>query len=199
VGRESIPAHTDGIPSLVKPALGSGSLRAGDQPVLRCQELVLRPWEPEDRAAVLTAYADPDIQRWHTRTMTDAEAADWIASWATRWEQEIGAGWAVTDGARVLGRMGLNRIDLQEGLGEVGYWVLPEARGRRVAGRALDVLSDWAFDVGFHRLELMHSVRNPASCRVAYAASYRLEGTKRQEARHADGWHDMHLHARLSK
>lgn len=48
-----------------------------------------------------------------------------------------------------------------------------------------------------HRLELAHSVRNPASCRVADKAGYRLEGTKRQEGRHADGWHDMHPHARL--
>jgi ribosomal-protein-alanine N-acetyltransferase len=39
---------------------------------------------------------------------------------------------------------------------------------------------------------------NPVSCRVAENAGYRLEGTKRAEAMHADGWHDMHLHARLS-
>ena len=46
-------------------------------------------------------------------------------------------------------------------------------------------------------VELIHSTRNPASCRVAENAGYKLEGTKRREALHADGWHDMHLHARL--
>jgi len=38
---------------------------------------------------------------------------------------------------------------------------------------------------------------NPASCRVAGNAGYGFEGIKRREALHADGWHDMHLHARL--
>ena len=34
--------------------------------------------------------------------------------------------------------------------------------------------------------------------RVATRAGFRLEGTKRGDALHADGWHDMHLHARVS-
>jgi len=45
---------------------------------------------------------------------------------------------------------------------------MPAARGHRVATRALCALSGWVFD-----------------------------GIKRREALHADGWHDMHLHARL--
>jgi RimJ/RimL family protein N-acetyltransferase len=186
------------VPSLFSPVLAAGTLSARDQPVLTTEELIARPWEPADRGAVLRAYADPAIQRWHTRSMTDTEASDWINSSTERWERESGADWAVTDGQAILGRVGLRRIDLQEGLCEVVYWVLPEARGRRVAPRALCVLSDWAFGVGLHRLELTHSVENRASCRVAQIASYGLEGTKRQEARHCDGWHDMHLHARLS-
>ncbi len=34
-----------------------------------------------------------------------------------RWEQETGAGWAVTDGSRVLGRVGLKRVELDEARG----------------------------------------------------------------------------------
>jgi len=52
-------------------------------------------------------------------------------------------------------------------------------------------------DLGLHRLELRHSTANPASCRVAARAGFRLEGTLRSAMRHPDGWHDMHLHARL--
>ncbi len=126
--------------------------------------------------------------------MNEAEARDWISSWTGSWRRESGAGWAVTDGVEVLGRAGLRRVDLAEALGEVVYWVLP---GRGVASRAL-AATEWAFGVGFHRLELVHAVENDASCRVAARAGYRLEGTKRREGLHADGWHDMHLHARLS-
>jgi RimJ/RimL family protein N-acetyltransferase len=59
-------------------------------------------------------------------------------------------------------------------------------------------VSDWALGgAGFHRLELDHSTRNDASCRVATKAGFAPEGTKRSAAVHADGRHDMHLHARI--
>jgi len=71
-------------------------------------------------------------------------------------------------------------LNLAEGLGEVAYWVLPEARGRGVAPRALRAMSTWLFvHVGLHRIELAHSTRNTGSCRVAIKAGYVLEGTKR--------------------
>ena len=43
----------------------------------------------------------------------------------------------------------------------------------------------------------MHSVANHASCRVATKSGFPLEGTHRRALLHTDGWHDMHLHARL--
>jgi RimJ/RimL family protein N-acetyltransferase len=67
-----------------------------------------------------------------------------------------------------------------------------------VATRALAVLTAWTFDqLNLHRVELHHSTMNPASCRVAENAGFSMERTKRSEALHSDGWHDMHLHARL--
>jgi len=50
---------------------------------------------------------------------------------------------------------------------------------------------------GLHRLELTHSVANAASCRVALRAGFVLEGTRRAEGLRTDGWHDMHLPARI--
>ena len=121
-----------------------------------------------------------------------------MACWRQRWVAETGAGWAVCEGDTLLGRVGLRTLDLSEGVGEASYWVLPTARGRGVAPRALRAVTSWMFEhVGLHRIELAHSLRNEPSCRVASKAGYVLEGTKRQQALHGDGWHDMHLHARL--
>ncbi|SCL31686.1 Protein N-acetyltransferase, RimJ/RimL family [Micromonospora rhizosphaerae] len=169
------------------------------QPEIHAEGLLLRPWQPSDRPAVVAAYADPAIQRWHCRSMTDDEAHDWIAAWPDRWRGETGAGWAVLDARNVVGQISLRRVALAEGLAEVSYWVLPDARGRRVATRALTALAAWCFDtLKLHRAELCHSTANVASCRVAGYAGFAAEGTKRREGRHADGWHDMHLHARLA-
>jgi RimJ/RimL family protein N-acetyltransferase len=66
-----------------------------------------------------------------------------------------------------------------------------------VAVRAVDVLMRWCFDeLGLVRVRLEHSTLNQQSCRVATKAGFPLEGTQRASMRHADGWHDAHLHAR---
>jgi ribosomal-protein-alanine N-acetyltransferase len=187
------------VPQLINSAVAPGSLARLGQPVLNAGEFVLRPWQASDAAAVVRAYAEPSIQRWHLRTMTDDEAREWVDSWCHRWTAETGGGWAIADGPRVLGQMNLRRLNLPDGAGEVSYWVVPAARGRRVATRALCTLSTWVFgELQLHRLEVAHSTLNPASCRVALNAGYQFEGTKRGEGLHTDGWHDMHLHARLA-
>jgi RimJ/RimL family protein N-acetyltransferase len=188
------------MPDLVVPALDPPAFFAGEQPVLRGEGLVLRPWRESDWPALVVAYADPDIQRWHVRTLDEREARGWAIARAQRWRNRTGAEWAITDETdSVLGRLGLQRLEFEKGLGAVAYWVLPDARGQRVAPRALAVLCEWAFErQGMHRLELDHSVENQPSCRVAERAGFLLEGVKRAELWHLDGWHDMHLHARLA-
>ena len=130
--------------------------------------------------------------------MDEDEALAWIDAWATRWRQESDCGWAVTGQGGVLGQISLRGVRLDAGTAGISYWVLPQARGRRVAQRAVAAVTAWSFEVlGLHRIEISHSTLNQASCRVAEHAGYRAEGVKRSEALHADGWHDMHSHARI--
>ena len=84
------------------------------------------------------------------------------------------------------------------GQGEVAHWTVPARRRQDVASRAGAALTRWAFDdVGFHRLDLTHSVHNLPSCRVAVKVGFDCEGIKGRAGLHLDGWHDMHLHARI--
>jgi len=167
--------------------------------MLSIDELRLRPWQVDDADVWVQAYQNPAIERWHVRTLDHDEAVQYLESLAGLWQSEDKADWAVTDSAGdVLGRIGLNGIDLYEGAASFAYWTLPPARGRQVAPRAVQAVTDWAFSLGFHRLSLRHSVLNEASCRVAEKAGYAYEATNRLDGRHADGWHDMHLHARLN-
>jgi ribosomal-protein-alanine N-acetyltransferase len=187
------------MPRLTHSHIAAGTLARLTQPVLDVDDIVLRPWQPADSAAVVEAYGDPEIQRWHARSMSENEALAWIAAWQDRWQQESGCGWAVADDGGVLGQISLRTIDLDDGAGEFSYWVLPRARGRRIAHRAVTAVTAWSFGVlGLHRIEINHSTQNQASCRVAERAGYLVEGVKRSEALHADGWHDMHQHARIA-
>lgn len=182
-----------------EPVILSGDFARRIQPVLEVENLVLRPWGLADVPVVLQAYQDPAIIHWHGKTMTVNDAKEWVLHWTDRWQKESGAGWAIAHEGEAIGQISLRRIDLESGSGELSYWILPQGRGANVAPKALCELSAWAFgSAGFHRLELAHSVNNPASCKVAQKSGYPAEGVKRQQVRHADGWHDMHTHARLA-
>lgn len=190
------------MPELTQPVLPAGTFSRVPQPTLPTGDgLVLRPWRAQDAPAVYEVFQDPVMHQWHIRAAgSEEEVRGWIAEWQRAWEGERTAQWAVADadGDRVLGRVALRQIELYDGVAEVAYWTTAAARGRGVAPRATAALARWALDeIGFERLELLHAVRNEASCRVAAKTGFALEGTKRRALLHPDGWHDMHLHARV--
>lgn len=188
------------MPELVRAAVPAGWLRDQEQPTLHVDELTLRPWRLSDAPAVAAVYRLPEIQQWHVRSMDEDEARAWVASRSQRWAAETGADWAVIRDGELVARTGFRLIKLDEGFAEAAYWTVPAARGCGIAVRALRAASSWMLTTGgLHRLELLHAVANPASCRVAVKAGYHYEGTKRQHTLHADGWHDMHAHGLLAE
>jgi RimJ/RimL family protein N-acetyltransferase len=81
---------------------------------------------------------------------------------------------------------------------ELAYWTRPEQRGRGIASRALDAVTEWAHEaLGASRVWLEINPRNKPSLRLAERAGYRFE--KRlprhcrdwscEDAAH-DSWHD---------
>ncbi|MBC7305212.1 MAG: GNAT family N-acetyltransferase [Nocardia sp.] len=187
------------MPELMPTVVDPDRFATTRQPTLTAaDDLTLRPWTTADAPAVYEAFQDPAIRRWHVRTAESVEQVQqWIQAWQTAWSAGNGQ-WTVISGGEIAGRIGLRRSDLTEGVTELAYWTTPASRGQGIAPRAARILTRWAFDdIGFDRIELAHSVHNPQSCRVAEKCGYALEGTLRGAGRHADGRHDMHLHARL--
>ncbi|WP_327345136.1 GNAT family N-acetyltransferase [Streptomyces europaeiscabiei] len=172
--------------------------------------LRLCAWDAESDADVEAWFlgrTDPDFRRWNTPMTLDGSLEGARESLRQRAESDAEGktvSFRVTDAESgvTLGHVGLSGVDPFMRRAVVGYWVLPEARGRRVATRALDLAVRWAFtEFGIHRLELDHVVGHAASCRVAELCGFPYEGTMRgaafDEGRH-DAFRDAHLHARLA-
>lgn len=179
----------------------------GLEPVeITAGRLHLRPWEPHDAAAVHAGLHDPEVQQWSPGAafVTDLDGARaWIEQRNREWEWGVRAAFAVLDATSgaVLGSVAIRDIDPLLGVGAVGYWILPEARGHGVATQALDTVSRWAFaSLDLHRLELRHALGNRPSCRVAEKIGFQLEGLLRESFRRDvdESFHDEHLHARLA-
>ncbi|MFC4017375.1 GNAT family N-acetyltransferase [Micromonospora sp. GCM10011542] len=147
-------------------------------------ELVLRPWREDDLDALLEAYRDPVLRRWTRQPVTDpAQARQWLDRARQDWDSGRRLSFAVLtdddDGPRLVANVALKKVAPGRPAAEVGYWTAAPARGRGVAPRAVTAVSRWAFDRfaadGLRRLELLHQVDNPASCRVAEKSGYRFQ------------------------
>ncbi|WP_030775896.1 GNAT family N-acetyltransferase [Streptomyces sp. NRRL S-920] len=163
--------------------------------------LLLRRWAGLDARPVMTAFADPLMRRQSEEAIDSQDAAErWICEWTERWEAGSAFAFAVVDGRGVvLGNVAVGAIDRPHATGWVSYWTTPTARGRGVASQACGALARWAFDdAELFRLELGHRVNNPASCRVAAAAGFAVEGLQRQKLAYDGVRYDVELHARLA-
>jgi ribosomal-protein-alanine N-acetyltransferase len=190
------------VPRLVPPVVPPGRIRDGRQPTFDpSPRQRIRPWKGSDANALLGAFSDPEIRHWHMRELASIEEGEaWIASWPDRWNAETDAGWAVVDAEtdELRGQVALRSVNLEFGHGHITYWTLPGFRGAGTATNAAAVVARWALeDLGLHRLEIHHSTHNVLSCHVAERAGFELEGVMRSGLLHEDGWHDMHVHARI--
>lgn len=160
--------------------------------------LALRGFAPGDEATVQAAFDDPDIVRWHQfRVESVAEASEVIDRTRAQWAAGTRADWLIEQDGDGMGRVGL-LVDAMRGTAEIAYWLLPGGRGRGLATMSARAVTEWAHGIGFHHIQLRHSVHNGASCAVAERLGYRFEGVSREAHFHADGWHDMHCHAHVA-
>lgn len=163
--------------------------------------LRLRPWSPADAPAVLAAFAAPLMSRQAAGpVLTEDDAQRWIAQWESGRAADRAHAFAVTDPAGpVLGHVCVSAVDRRHRTGWVSYWTVPAARGRGAATEGTRALADWALtDLGLFRLELGHRTDNPASCRVAAAAGFTVEGLERAKLEYDGLRYDVELHARLA-
>lgn len=80
-----------------------------------------------------------------------------------------------------VGCVGLMDICVENRTAEVGYWLIPEARGQHVMSRSVQALVRYGFDRrGLHRIELCCAPDNDASRHVALATGFTHEGTRKQ-------------------
>src|SRR4051794_35286507 len=122
-------------------------------PALRSATLgiVLRPWHPDDAAALAAAWSDAEIAR-HCAVPPDhdeADAAGWIAGTAERHAtgDTLDLVIAGLRSGAVLGEVGIRRLtrptSARPGVDawELGWWVMPAHRGQGLCAGSVNLLA----------------------------------------------------------
>jgi RimJ/RimL family protein N-acetyltransferase len=143
--------------------------------------VALRPWREDDAPAVVAMANDPESVRWTTvpSPYGAQDALAWFALSRGSWRSGERAAFAIAAAAgdELLGSIDLRRADPAATVGEIGYMVAPQARGRGTATRAVRLLSDWGFaECGLALIEILVQPGNDPSRRAAEAAGYRATG-----------------------
>jgi RimJ/RimL family protein N-acetyltransferase len=89
---------------------------------------------------------------------------------------------AVSDAPKgpFLGLVMLHSFAWQHRRAELGYWLLAQARGRRIGGAAVGLLADWAFtELDLDRLEITTTPDNAAALALARSLGFEREGVMR--------------------
>jgi RimJ/RimL family protein N-acetyltransferase len=156
------------------------------KPPLRDGFVALRPWLREDAPIKAAWGQDADIVKWTEVPANNTENA--ALARTARAEEARQAGRAVALAivdaklGVVLGSCDIRRPDPDDAaLGEVGFLLAKEARGRGIATRAVGLLVEWSFqELGMERIQGLVHPDNPRSARVLERLGFRREGVLRR-------------------
>lgn len=147
-------------------------------------QIGLRPWGAgEQHPAVLAAaWIEPEVVRWTSvPDDTSVEAArTWIRGEEARRSKGLAMDLVISqlDQPRtVLGEVGLVMVEPEKGWAELGYWLVPEARGAGRAAAAASLFAEWVLrELPVQRLFARTQPENPRAGAVAAAAGMQRAG-----------------------
>jgi RimJ/RimL family protein N-acetyltransferase len=148
---------------------------------IQTERLTLRPFEPDDLAALHRINADEEVARYlynGPRTLEEVTALlqRKIDGAALRAEGDwLSAAVVARESGAVVGDVGLHWVSEEHRTAEVGFLFDPEHQGRGYATEAARALVGWAFAEDFHRVIGRTEARNAASARVLEKLGFRLE------------------------
>lgn len=150
-------------------------------PTSTAPALTLRPWQDSDIPTIVAAHCDEAMRRWLMRPIGDEDAARaWLTYLDTHWADGTLLSWAVEEAGTVVGHFVIKAANPPVMLATgVGYWTVTEARGRGIASRCVEAATEWLFGgqdfMPADEIELLHTVGNEGSCRVAQKCGYVLD------------------------
>ena len=146
------------------------------------EDILLRPFRVQDAAELHEAVHESlnDLKpwmSWATDGYTEMTAREYITIARARWEEHTFYAFAIMHDERILGACTLSSIHPLYHFCNLGYWVRTSCRGQGIAGRAAKLAARFAFEqLGLIRVEIVISVGNDASLRVAEKIGAHAEG-----------------------
>ncbi len=135
----------------------------------------LRPWLP-----------------WVDATRTEEDTLSFIRSVLEQFAENRGFTAGIWSGTRLVGTIGMQRIDWINRRVEIGYWLGREYEGRGIVTDACRaVLTHLFHELELHRVEIRCATGNARSAAIAKRLGFTLDGTLREAQLVGGRYHDL--------
>jgi RimJ/RimL family protein N-acetyltransferase len=168
---------------------------------LRVDELLVRGPLESDIDTIAPAFRDPAVGGEASLPPVDANTLRVMLREQLPGMRAQGllAAYVIEDlrSGELLGGASLHHFDPLRDVVEIGYWLFVTARGRGVATRSVQQMTEHALANGIWRVEAHVRIGNTASERVLERLGFEREGVKRKYLRHGDDRVDATMFALL--
>jgi RimJ/RimL family protein N-acetyltransferase len=163
---------------------------------------VLRPVRMADVPELVRICRDESIIYWAgwPSPFGEADAREWVRTRAALRTIGETVDLLVVDGDsnRVAGWLALHSIDRANRRASIGLFLAPEARGKGLMSRSLNMFTTWVFEtMPIDRLELLTLTTNQPTLALAERCGYVREGVLRACLVRRRARHDAVLHSAL--
>ncbi len=131
---------------------------------------------------------------WANENYSVDDSRTWLKACSTVWDKGMEYNFAIVNPLtqKIIGWCGLNRIDYQNMIANLGYWIRKQDCNQGIASAAALLLARFGFEkLHFNRIEIKAAKDNIASQRVAEKTGAVREGILRnlinQQGRVSDG------------
>ncbi|MCA0349635.1 MAG: GNAT family N-acetyltransferase [Bacteroidetes bacterium] len=99
---------------------------------------------------------------------------------------------------KVIGRIGIYKIDLQNKIGEIGYWLAEDSQRKGIITKSCQVIIDFCFSkLQLNRVEIKCGTENFKSQSIPEKLNFKKEGILRQGELLYDQFIDLNLYSML--
>jgi len=139
---------------------------------------------------------------WCKSNYSVNDAKNWVESREFEWKNGVEYSFVILNRAdsRLIGGVGLNRIDEINLTGNLGYWIGSEFVGKGFATESCKLALKFAFEqLSLNRVEIIMAETNNASKRVAEKLGAVKEGLLREKICVNSKYHNAFIYSILSK
>lgn len=100
----------------------------------------------------------------------------------------------------IVGRIGVYKIDLQNKIGEIGYWIIEDKQGKGIITKSCQVIIEFCFEeLCLNRIEIKCGSQNLKSNKIPERLNFTFESVIKQGELLYDKFIDLNLYVLLKE